>query len=215
MSPNSRLFIPSGGTGPAGPPGPPGPAGGPGPAGTPGSVWYTGGVNPAPILGVNNDFYLNSSSGDYFEKIAGVWVMQGNLKGPAGSAAPNTVLSYVYTFNSITTPFNYNLLTLIAGSTINKVRVVQTSVTWGAASTLNLGFPGSPFGLGVYNFQPVGSPREIVTPTTTPFGGNLQGTPGNSDPITVVGGAITANWSSINGDGFIELLYSLPVVTAV
>jgi hypothetical protein len=39
---------------------------------------------PSPVLGTDSDFYLDSVTGDYYEKIGGVWVLEGNLKGPAG-----------------------------------------------------------------------------------------------------------------------------------
>lgn len=53
--------------------------------GAPGSRWYTDAGVPDPGLGINGDFYLDSVTGDYYEKIGGVWVFQGNLGAGGGS----------------------------------------------------------------------------------------------------------------------------------
>lgn len=67
--------------GPAGGEGRFGSAGRNGTDGAPGSRWYTGAGVPSPALGIDNDFYLDSVTGDYYEKVGGVWVFQGNLGG--------------------------------------------------------------------------------------------------------------------------------------
>ena len=51
-----------------------------------GSVWYTGSGAPSSGLGVNGDFYLNSTNGDVYEKITGTWTLIMNITGPAGPA---------------------------------------------------------------------------------------------------------------------------------
>lgn len=69
-----------------GPPGGPGPAGPPGADGTPGSKWYTGSGVPGGGLGVVGDFYLDSVTGDYYEKTGpATWTFAGNLSGGGGS----------------------------------------------------------------------------------------------------------------------------------
>ena len=76
---------PKGDTGNTGATGPAGPTGATGPDGTPGEVWFTGSSNPGAVSGaVNGDWYLNSTSGDYFELVSGTWTLRGNLKGPQG-----------------------------------------------------------------------------------------------------------------------------------
>ncbi len=35
-------------------------------------------------LGNNGDLYINRANGDYYAKVDGVWVLQGNIKGPRG-----------------------------------------------------------------------------------------------------------------------------------
>jgi hypothetical protein len=75
-----------GGTGPAGPAGPAGPTGPVGPAGTPGSVWYNGAGAPAGGLGVNGDYYLNTTNADVYSKAAGSWSVVDNIQGAAGAA---------------------------------------------------------------------------------------------------------------------------------
>jgi hypothetical protein len=49
-----------------------------------GTVWYTGSGAPV-TLHNNGDFYLDSSSGNYYEQVAGVWTLEGNLTGPTGA----------------------------------------------------------------------------------------------------------------------------------
>lgn len=56
--------------------------------GAPGSVWYSGAGAPSAGLGINGDFYLNTSNGDVYAKSAGSWSVVTNLTGPAGSYSP-------------------------------------------------------------------------------------------------------------------------------
>ena len=81
--------------GPAGPTGPTGPAGStgaPGGPGTPGEKWFTGSGNPGTVSGaINNDWYLNSANGDYWELVSGTWTLRGNLAGPPGPQGPQGV----------------------------------------------------------------------------------------------------------------------------
>lgn len=77
----------TGAQGPEGDPGPTGPTGPTGPPGTPGEKWYTGTTAPDPAVGVVGDWYLNSTSGVYFEKTGtSTWTIVGSLKGPTGPA---------------------------------------------------------------------------------------------------------------------------------
>jgi hypothetical protein len=48
------------------------------------SQWYSGSENPDESLGNEGDYYLNTSSGDVFEKTTEGWVNVGNIKGPKG-----------------------------------------------------------------------------------------------------------------------------------
>lgn len=56
-----------------------------GATGAAGSQIYSGVGAPAGGLGVNTDFYVNSTNGDYYLKTGGSWVLQGSLKGPTGA----------------------------------------------------------------------------------------------------------------------------------
>jgi len=63
--------------------GPPGPQGN---AGTPGEQWFTGSGAPSGATGIVGDWYLDSATGDYYEKTgASTWTLRGNLKGPQGN----------------------------------------------------------------------------------------------------------------------------------
>ena len=53
--------------------------------GTNGATWYNGTGTPSAGLGVNNDYYLNTTNGDVYQKVIGSWSLIGNIKGPAGT----------------------------------------------------------------------------------------------------------------------------------
>ncbi len=73
---------PTGPTGATGPQGPTGPTGATGPAGS--QILFGAGA-PASGLGVDGDFYENTSNGDVYKKITGTWTLQDNLTGPQGA----------------------------------------------------------------------------------------------------------------------------------
>ena len=75
----------TGPTGPTGATGSTGSTGAPGAAGTPGEMWFTGSSNPTTVAGaISGDWFLNSTSGDYFDLVGTTWTLRGNLKGPQG-----------------------------------------------------------------------------------------------------------------------------------
>jgi hypothetical protein len=55
-----------------------------GPAGADGSQWHVSSTTPETELGVDGDFCVNSSTGDFYQKDSGVWILKGNLTGPQG-----------------------------------------------------------------------------------------------------------------------------------
>lgn len=66
-----------------------GTVGPPGPAGTPGEVWYTGAGAPPAATGIVGDWWLDSATGDYYDKTGtSAWTLRGNLRGPTGPAGP-------------------------------------------------------------------------------------------------------------------------------
>jgi hypothetical protein len=74
-----------GDTGNTGATGPQGPTGSTGASGTPGSVWYNGTGAPASGLGVVNDWYMDSSTDQYYQKTTGtVWTLRGDSTGATG-----------------------------------------------------------------------------------------------------------------------------------
>ncbi len=85
------LTGPAGSTGAQGPIGLTGPAGATGatgPAGTNGATWFTGAGTASSTLGVVNDLYLNTTSGEYYKKTnSNTWTLQANLTGPSGSSS--------------------------------------------------------------------------------------------------------------------------------
>jgi hypothetical protein len=59
--------------------------------GTGGNTWYSGSSDPSDELGVDGDFYLNTTSWDVFKKISGEWSLQGNIKGASGEGSGDVV----------------------------------------------------------------------------------------------------------------------------
>jgi hypothetical protein len=81
---------PTGIAGPAGPQGPPGAPGSQGAAGDDGLSVLNGAVDPAPTVGVNGDFYINTATSNIFgPKVAGNWPAGISLIGPTGTQGPN------------------------------------------------------------------------------------------------------------------------------
>jgi hypothetical protein len=66
-----------------------GPQGNPGASGTAGSVWRDGAGAPSNGLGVNGDYYLNSTNGDVYYKSAGTYSVVANIKGIQGNPGLN------------------------------------------------------------------------------------------------------------------------------
>jgi hypothetical protein len=54
--------------------GPQGQPGSNGTNGTNGATWFTGAGVPSNALGVDDDLYLNTTSGDIYKKAGGSWV---------------------------------------------------------------------------------------------------------------------------------------------
>ena len=84
---------PPGATGPGGSPGPPGSPGPEGPAGSAGAdgtKWFSSTAAPQPDVGALLDYYLDTSTGDVWQKVnsesGSSWTKQGNLRGTPGSA---------------------------------------------------------------------------------------------------------------------------------
>lgn len=50
-----------------------------------GTSWYDGTGVPSGTLGVDNDYYINTSTGDIYNKVSGTWVLIANLKGDTGA----------------------------------------------------------------------------------------------------------------------------------
>lgn len=82
-----------GDTGEQGPAGPQGETGQDGTDGKDGSMWYNGEGAPSELEGVNNDYYLDSLTGDVYNKQSDTWSKVANIKGPAGSGSGGSGVS--------------------------------------------------------------------------------------------------------------------------
>lgn len=87
--------VAGGATGPQGPAGPEGPQGDIGAQGvagvdgTDGSLWWGDAGAPAGGLGIQGDWYLNTSNGDVYNKTGpSTWTLEGNIRGPTGLTGP-------------------------------------------------------------------------------------------------------------------------------
>jgi len=106
--------------------------------GTAGSSWYNGTTVPSAGTGVDNDYYINKTNGDYYQKQVGAWVLQGNLTGPSGSGGgggSSTVYSTTSRYQAITTAGE--------GVTIVSSASVKTGISWSrVGSTMTIVDPG-------------------------------------------------------------------------
>lgn len=67
-----------------------------GPEGPPGSRWYTGSGAPSTGLGIVGDFYLDSATGNFYEKTGtSTWTLRGNIRGPAGADGPAGISPHI------------------------------------------------------------------------------------------------------------------------
>jgi hypothetical protein len=63
-----------------------------GATGAPGSIWRNGAGVPSNSVGIDGDFYLNTSNGDVYKRSGGVYAVIANIIGPAGSSK-NAILN--------------------------------------------------------------------------------------------------------------------------
>lgn len=85
-----------------------------GPPGTPGSVWYEGAGTPASGLGISGDFYLNTTTGDVYQKTGGGWGAPiANITGPPGPQGipgnPGQVITYFNPLSADNYAININI----------------------------------------------------------------------------------------------------------
>jgi hypothetical protein len=87
--------------GPQGPQGPAGPTGLTGAEGTPGSIWYQGSGIPSNLLGINNDFYLDTDNGNVYQKVLGIWTGPiSNLTGQTGAQGAQGIAGVVRLYSN-------------------------------------------------------------------------------------------------------------------
>lgn len=72
--------------------------------GPPGTQILTELGTPAGGLGVDNDFYLDTSNGDYYAKSSGTWTLRGNLTGPQGPAGPAATVDQPSVLSALAAP---------------------------------------------------------------------------------------------------------------
>ena len=159
--------------------GPAGAAGATGAAGTRGSLWYEGAGAPGTITGqMNNDFYLNTSNGDVYELVAGVWTLELNITGPAGAAGSTGGQVSVTQSNSFSAGqaiyFNGTIWVLAQANAAGTLGVALVSSSGLSGSAFIAVFMGQVTGLsgltsGQYYFVSDATPGALTTtePTNT------------------------------------------------
>ncbi len=134
--------------------------------GADGATWRNGTTAPLNSLGVNNDYYLNTTTGDIYKKLSGAYDLQGNIKGPIGTAgtgfnprgawAPNTV----YAVNDIIT-HNGAVLRVWGAHTSPASFVGSYLETWAAAGQ------AATIGIGSVSTGAAGSSVQVTNSGTT------------------------------------------------
>lgn len=56
--------------------------------GVDGNRWHDGIITPSVVIGDDDDYYLDTVTGDVYHKVAGVWIVVGNIEGPPGPPGP-------------------------------------------------------------------------------------------------------------------------------
>lgn len=139
----------------------------------------TGNGAPSNSLGENGDFYLDNTNGNYYVKIAGMWILRGNLQGPpglpgsrilAGNGPPNNTLGNVGDFYIDNITKVYYLKVDTAANT--SVITVQQTDTWQAQGSLDSSVPNT-FALPIAFGSPVNLEPSNY-PTMIAYGNNAS-----------------------------------------
>lgn len=166
-----------------------------GAAGTNGNVTYSGSTAPSNALGANGDYYINSTTQDYYVKASGTWGIIMNLKGsngangssilngagvPSGGAGLNGD-TYINTTNG-------DLYTKAAGVWAQQLNIKGTSgsiqYSGSAAPVVGTGVNGDYYlntSTGDYYFKSAGAWGQIT---------NLKGAAG-ANPLALPAGTLT------------------------
>ena len=100
--------------------------------GTDGATWYNGSGAPSSGLGVDGDYYLDTSNGDVYFKASGSYSVVTNLTGPPGSFTPAAL-----------TKTDDTNVTLTLGGTPATALLQATSITAGWAGQLAISRGGT------------------------------------------------------------------------
>lgn len=79
-----------------------------GPQGLPGAKWYNQAGAPAPGLGIDGDYSLDTTNGDVYEKISGTWTYVGSIKGATGDIGNH---ESTYNHTNYNTAYNHSQAT--------------------------------------------------------------------------------------------------------
>jgi len=104
--------------------------------GTNGSTIYQGSSTPSSGLGVNGDFYFNTTTSDVSQKISGTWTVVANIKGATGATGPSN-LNFLKTAQQTIEHFEGNATTTISSL---YALTLQNGATYTQRTSLKTGF---------------------------------------------------------------------------
>lgn len=94
-----------------------------------GSIWYSGAGAPGAGLGVDGDYYLNSTNGDVYAKAGGSWSVVANIKGPTGAnGTTGQGFTWLGAWSSGSNYAAYDVVTY-NGSTYDCILAINNSTT--------------------------------------------------------------------------------------
>jgi hypothetical protein len=190
--------------------------------GAPGEKWFTGSANPTTVAGaISGDWYLNSTSGDYFELVTSTWTLRGNLKGPA-AAPPATVAPLMNGTAAVGTTTKYAREDHIHPSDTSRVAKIGDTMTGNltvskndAALVLNQGIASNATNYSRISYTMGGSKRwEISGAWGTEAAGNV-GSDFSIDRFSNTGVFIDSPINIVRSTGNIALSGSLAVTGSI
>lgn len=111
--------------------------------GAPGSVWYSGSGTPSSGLGINGDYYLNTTTWDLSFKSSGTWAVIGNIKGATGATGatgPSGTSGFTtvgLALGNLTNPDAIRFIRINANNTVSALSAADMRTALGIIDTVS------------------------------------------------------------------------------